>query len=231
MPGARSLKYRVQELLRSHDPESAMTALRPHSPRQVINALIAQFYAADPLIRWRAVASAGFIVRALAESDRESARVIMRRFMWMLNDESGGIGWGAPEAMGEIMAQSGEMAAEYGRILISYIKPEQNFLEHPGLQRGVLWGLGRLAQKRPRLVSNVLPEFRSFLTSADAYHRGYAAWAVGNIGDRDAIKAVAALTADNHEIHIFDEGRLQALTVGELAGQAISKTKNAEEKD
>ena len=44
------------------------------------------------------------VVSRLADSDMEAARVIMRRLMWNLNDESGGIGWGSPEAMGEILA-------------------------------------------------------------------------------------------------------------------------------
>ena len=45
----------------------------------------------------------GVVVAGLAEHDMESARVVMRRLMWNLNDESGGIGWSSPEAMGEIM--------------------------------------------------------------------------------------------------------------------------------
>jgi hypothetical protein len=45
----------------------------------------------------------GEVMAHLADKDMESARVIMRRLMWSLNDESGGIGWGAPEAMGEIV--------------------------------------------------------------------------------------------------------------------------------
>jgi len=36
--------------------------------------------------------------------------------MWSLNDESGGIGWGAPEAMGAIMARHTGLADEYANI-------------------------------------------------------------------------------------------------------------------
>ena len=58
----------------------------------------------DELIRWRAVSAMGIVTAALADARMDAARVIMRRMMWQLNDESGGIGWGIPEAMGEIMA-------------------------------------------------------------------------------------------------------------------------------
>jgi len=44
------------------------------------------------------------VISNLTEKEMESARVIMRRLMWSLNDESGDIGWGAPEAMAEIIA-------------------------------------------------------------------------------------------------------------------------------
>jgi len=40
----------------------------------------------------------------------------MRRLMWNLNDESGGIGWGNPEAMGEILACHEALANEYAPI-------------------------------------------------------------------------------------------------------------------
>ena len=88
----------------------------------------------------------GQVVSNLADTDMESARVVMRRLIWNLNDESGGIGWGSPEAMGDIMACHQRLAEEYHRLLISYVRPEGNFLEHPQLQKGLLWGLARLAR-------------------------------------------------------------------------------------
>ena len=90
----------------------------------------------DELVKWRAVTAIGSIVTLLAKKDIEAARVIMRRLMWSLNDESGGIGWGAPEAMSEIMAQSNKIAEEYNSILISYLNEQGNFLEYEPLQKG-----------------------------------------------------------------------------------------------
>ena len=50
--------------------------------------------------------------------------------------------------MADAMARNEKLALEYECILISYIQPEGNYLEHEGLQRGVLWGIGRLARNR-----------------------------------------------------------------------------------
>jgi len=66
----------------------------------------------------------------------ESARVIMRRLMWSLNDESGGIGWGAPEAMGEIMARHEQLTKEYSAILGSYIREDGKFSRTPRASAG-----------------------------------------------------------------------------------------------
>ncbi|MBS3732954.1 MAG: HEAT repeat domain-containing protein [Desulfobacterales bacterium] len=218
-----NLKQHIKQVLGGSAREAVIEQILSHRPRRVINALIARFYDADPVIRWRGIAAAGAVVARLADADRESARVIMRRLMWMLNDESGGIGWGAPEAMGEIMAASPALAAEYAKILCSYVHPEQNYLEHPGLQCGLLWGLGRLAQAEPGRVKNAAAGIAAFLESADPYHRGFAAWALGNAGEPGNLQDLRRLTADRAEIEIFDHWHMQAVSVGELARQAVSK--------
>jgi hypothetical protein len=149
-----------------------------HLPgRQVINPLFACFCHRDLLLRWRAVTAMGLVVSRLADQNMESARVVLRRFMWNLNEESGGIGWGCPEAMGECMARSERLADEYGCILLSYLHPGRNFIEHPALQQGVLWGIGRLAHARPARMADgteLLTPFLALRRSA-----GLAAWACG----------------------------------------------------
>ena len=53
-----------------------------------------------------------------------------RRLIWSLNDESGGIGWGAPEAMGEILARSEKLSCEFYCILLAYIREDGTPLEN-----------------------------------------------------------------------------------------------------
>jgi len=109
-------------------------------------------------VRWHAVSVFGTTVDRMAGQDLESARIVMRRFLWSLNDESGGIGWGAPEAMAEIMYHCRPLAEEHLHMLVSYMRedgPEAfqdgNFIELPMLQRGLLWGIGRLIPAIGRL--------------------------------------------------------------------------------
>ena len=62
--------------------------------RQVVNPLFSFLYNTDELLKWKAVTALGAVVSNLASHDMESARIVMRRLIWNLNDESGGIGWG-----------------------------------------------------------------------------------------------------------------------------------------
>jgi len=152
----------MRDFLLDDDFERAMAGLTAIPPRRAVNPLFSFFCSVTPLLRWRAVSGMGVVVSRLAETQMESARVVMRRLMWSLNDESGGIGWGAPEALGEITARHSLLAGEYAHILVSYIRPDGNFLEHPVLQRGLLWGLGRLAHAKPVRAAEALPFVRPF---------------------------------------------------------------------
>ena len=163
----------------------------------------------------------GLVVSRLADENMESARVVMRRFMWNLNEESGGIGWGCPEAMGECMARSERLANEYGCILWSYLHPERNFIEHPALQEGVLWGIGRLAHARPSMTVDCTELLTPFLESPEAALRGLAAWACGPRADARLTPLLEKLAADSASFQLYRGERLEACSVGELAAQAL----------
>ncbi len=172
---SRQLKKIILELLSNEDFDKGLEEILQLPAKQVINPLFSFLYNKDEAVKQRAVTAMGSVVSSLAENDIESARVIMRRLMWNLNDESGGIGWGSPEAMGEIMAQNEQMAKEYHLILISYIREDGNYIEHEILQRGVLWGLSRLAHVRPDLVKDAAPFLHPYMESDDPILRELAA--------------------------------------------------------
>ena len=167
--------------------------------------------------------SHGQCLSDLAASDLESARVVMRRFIWNLNDESGGIGWGCPESMADAMARNEKLAFEYECILISYIQPEGNYLEHEGLQRGVLWGIGRLARNRPQCMQTAAAFLLAYMESEDPYLRGLAAWAVSPILIDEAIHRLRKLTRDPGVLMLFRNGKIAQHTVGQLAGEALAQ--------
>ena len=181
----RILRRRVRELLGSGDLEQVLSELRKISPRKAINPLISVFYDSDTELRQKAINAFGQLVADLANEDMEEARVVMRRLMWTLNDESGGIGWGAPEAMAEAMACHPRLAEEYVRILLSYIREDGNFLEYEPLRRGALWGIGRLAQVHPEMLIELeaAKHIRPYLEDDDQSSRELSALALRMLGD------------------------------------------------
>jgi len=224
-PSGRELKRIVASLLGSERFPASWESIRHLPGRQVVNPLFACFCHRDVLLRWRAVTAMGMVVSRLADENMESARVVMRRFMWHLNEESGGIGWGCPEALGECMARSERLADEYGRILLSYLHPERNFIEHPALQEGVLWGIGRLTQARPALTVDCRELLMPFLGSPEAALRGLAARACGPMADARLTPLLEKLAADGASFQIYRGERLETCSVGELAAQALRRTR------
>ena len=178
----RDFKRKVIDLLKADDFAGVLETFRSCPARRVINPLFSCLCSTEPEIKWRAITALGVVVANLAQDDMESARVVMRRMIWNLNDESGGIGWGVPETMGEVMARHEGLAREYVNILVSYIREDGNFLEYEPLQQGVLWGLGRLAQTSPELLQDAGAHLHPFLSSEDATLRGLAAWILGLLG-------------------------------------------------
>ena len=222
----RQLKKEIQKLLLQKNFKSGLAEIGRMPARKAINPLFSFLCSLDELLKWRAITAMGEIVDRLAEADMESARVIMRRYIWQLNDESGGIGWGCPEAMGEIMARNENLAQEFWCILISYIRPDGNFLEHEVLQRGALWGVGRLAHARPQLLKTSVDYLHSYMQTDDPHLRGLAAWAAGALRNKNTTAILNQLRDDSAELSIYLDGHIIRRSVGEIAQKALQMVNN-----
>jgi len=220
----RARKKELQCQLATHDLTAVLALVARLPPRELLNPLIGSLCNPDELSKWLAVSALGKVVAALADRELEAGRVVMRRFMWMLNDESGGIGWGVPEAMAEVMAVHAGLADEFHQVLVAQMREDGNFLELEMLQRGLLWGIGRLAQVRPELLlQREAPRYLlPYLASADSEVRGRAAWALGQLPTDLARDELTKLTTDPAPTTIYAAGKLTSHTVGALSVQALS---------
>ena len=221
VPRGRQLKKKVLAFLQSDDFARGLGKIRRLPARQAVNPLFSFLCSVDERVKWHAVSAMGRVVADLAAVDLESARVVMRRFIWQLNDESGGIGWGCPESMAEAMALNDDLAEEFWCLLVSYIQPEGNYLEHPVLQRGVLWGIGRLVHSRPQHACSIAPFLPPYLQSSDPILRGLGAWAAGPIASEPTITRLKELIQDQGSLTLYRDGRIRHYTVGELAHEAL----------
>lgn len=226
MAHGREIKRRILDLLAGDGWEAGLPELADLG-QQAAAPLFSALCSSSPQVRWHAVTALGVVVAAMAGRTPEKARVIMRRFIWSLNDESGGIGWGAPEAMAEIMSISPLMAAEYHNHVLAYIHEDHCrpdcYLEHALLRRGAVWGVARLAQVRPELAKASEPDLLCSLEDCDAAIRGLAAWACGLLGLKSALPRLAAMAADPSALELYRDRVLTETTAGALAQEAVTR--------
>lgn len=223
----RRLKKRLMEIIRADDFETEKSKALEYPAKKAINPLISFLYTGDQVVFHRTVEIIGLVVDQMAKEDMESARIVMRRFMWMLNDESGGIGWGIPESMSEVMARNKSLAEEYSGILISYLDEEGNFLEYEALQRGLLWGVARLSQTRPDLMKNAKDQLGKYILSPDPYIRYHAIKAAANLSAVNLIQNLKDFETDDSMVKLYRDNKHIEETVGYAAKAALQQMESS----
>lgn len=230
MTGQHQAKREVRRLIGSpdlvFDEQGAWEALAGLPAKAVLRALCSTLCCAGARERHRAAALLGRAVAEMAGeggAGLEAGREIMRRLLWGLNEESGTMAWGAPEAMAEIMARHHGLAAEFARLLAAHVDPSLNPLDHPGLLGGAIWGLGRLATARPEAVRelDLAAALLPHLAAREPALRGLAAWAVGQARLGPARPALRGLLGDGAVASLPAPDGPRESTVGELARQAL----------
>ena len=155
MPRFRQTKVQLREWLQHETWQELAASLDALPPEAVINPLLACLPLGEPVTS-RAAALLGRHVNRLMNTSEgeETARTFMRRLMWHMNEESGNIGWGIPEAFGAILAANRKLAETYGRVLISYVLDtghNDNFCDHAPLRRSCYRAVRTLIEAWPDL--------------------------------------------------------------------------------
>ena len=224
----KNLKKRVSEILASDGWESRWEELNAIDPQKLIAPLFSALYSSNPYIKWHAISCFGRVSKELAFKDMERARVVMRRCIWNLNDESGGIGWGSPEAIAEAMTHNLHLAKEYHKILFSFVQDKEgadNFLEYAPLRRGAYWGIARLAQVYPEFVQDMAPVLAvSLEQEQDSYILGYTALTFHYI--HRASKKMDELLGDllkrQEEITLYWNKSFLTTNISEISSSALA---------
>lgn len=177
----------------------------------------------------RAARALGLLIANIYKEEPETARNLIRRFMWHMNEESGNIGWGIPDAFAETLAASPGLAQTYLRILNSYIFDlgfDDNFCDHDILRRDCYWAIGRLAEVNADLAEPARVWLVKGLADVDPICRGMAAWALGKMGPSlDAAPALRKLaeSGGNDECDIFEDNKLLRKSAAQLASDTLQK--------
>lgn len=227
MPRMRSTKQQLKQYLQSPQWQDHLEEIAAGGASHV--GPLFSFLLLGPQTMHRAAVALGLTTARLAEREPEAARNIIRRFMWHMNEESGNIGWGIPEAFGESLAASPALAKDFHRVLASYLIDlgrDDNYCDNDLLRRSCYWAVGRLAQARPELCAGARPWLRKGLEDNDVICRGMAAWALAQLPpdfmDTPALRRLA--DAGHEEIcELFDGEQLYEKSVSQLAREALAR--------
>jgi hypothetical protein len=230
-----SLKKEILNILKAEEYPELLNKLKVYPPEKVVSYLIANFYHSDESVRWKAILGFGYVTSLITEKNAEHGRIIIRRLMWLLNEESGGMAWGVPEGFAEAIFHSRLLKNEYLHLFISYIwdpkdnrkHKADNYLEFPPAQRGVIWGIGRLAEKyKDELLKNNAHVYvAEHITSSDPGVAFLSFWsllrlkAALNINQKKLEISLNTLLKRNFSYFMFDGERLRKVFVSEIAPQ------------
>lgn len=189
----------------------AAWAVQARNPMRTLTRLL---FDNKSLIRWRAIEAMGIVAGVESHKSLERVRRQIRRLFWLMNDESGGLCWHAPEAIGEIIYNVPELIDEFGTLLPSF------FHEEP-FEHGSRLAVARVARLKPGIFSNAVEELRHTLDHDDPAMRGYSILALRAIGDRVDIARAKKLSDDDSYISLYDHqtGQLTKTSIAQLANR------------
>jgi HEAT repeat protein len=190
-------------------------AERAGATKRVLGTLVSLTFDPDPVVGWRAVEAMGVAAERIAQEDPEAVREHLRKLVWLLSEESGGICWRAPEAMAEIVSRQPVLFADFIPIVVHLIQETaEEDLGH--FRAGMLWAIGRLGAVGAGEARAVLPVVLAALEHADPQVRGTAVWALGRIGRADTLAERRHLIVDDGVVALYEDGEIGRHTVAEI---------------
>jgi hypothetical protein len=197
-------KESIRSLLLAHnEAEVSAWAQRDRNPFRTVASLL---FDSDELVRWRAIEASGWVARQEVAKDPERVSRFIQRILWLMNDESGGICWNGPEAIGEVLRNVPPLVGEYGPLL-------------PGFYAKKPFEVGsRSAVARAAVIDKApfLPSVNALVISLDhpdSDIRGFSLIALKALDHPISKEARDRLKADRSVLSIYDFG----------SGQLISK--------
>ncbi len=205
---APELRERLSALLEEADYAGVIRLAARE--KAVVRLLLQYLYDPEDLLHWRALEGLGHV----AAAHPDQVKKVIGRLLWLLNEDSASVGWGAAAALGEI--------GRHNLAVVQDIIPMFcGFLEEEFSRAPMLWGVGRLAAVHPEALAEVGPYVVPCLQDADPQVRALAAWCAGRLHLDSAREALAALTGDASHFRLYDGGNFRRTTVGDLAREAL----------
>lgn len=184
--------------------------------RKVFRTLISLAYDKEELLCWRAIEAMGKAAGAISEKDPSTVRNTVQRLLWSMSEESGGIGWSAPEMLAEIVINAPGACADIPPIILSFHE-EESFL------KGVLWAMGRLDRAGIDGIGSSYEVAKEALSHEDPAVRGLALYAMPLARLAEAAVAIEKMVSDDGRLKVYQDHELVETWVGEIARRILDR--------
>ena len=199
-------KARARALLENRDLNGIVRWTE--ETKSALGTLFSLTFEKDERLRWRAIEATGLAATVVARQSEERVRDFLRRLLWLMNDESGGLGWHAPETIGEVVFHLPSLAGEYTVILTSFLREEP-------FERGSHFALVRTGPLAPEAIRGSAGVLRESLADSDPAIRAFA-WHALRIAKSEIPGDVEARLKEDKEtisIYSFTKGNMHTVSV------------------
>jgi hypothetical protein len=217
----QSLKKTIHHALETNDLDAVVLLAKEN--RRVVSLLVRMAYDKDTLVGWRAIKTIGISAKVFVKTDYDFLRETVRKLLWSLSDESGGIGWAAPEILGEIVSADPE---RFGDIIP--LIAEVYDIEEKVFRPGILYALGKIAEISPDLVMPFKGLIRRALSEGEPLSRVFALdlqkTLKSRLGKEDMNdpEIMQNLLSDHSEAWVYKNDCFVSVEIGEYTRSFIS---------
>jgi hypothetical protein len=218
----KGLKQRIRHALEANDLEAVASLAKEN--RKTLSLLVRMAYDKETLVGWRAIRAVGLAAQTLVKTEYDFLRETVRRLLWSLSDESGGIGWSAPEILGEIVSADPQRFSD-----IIPLIAEVYDIEEKVFRPGILYALGKIAEKRPDLVVPYKDLIKRALSAGEPLSRVFALDLLktlkSKLGKEDLnelAEIVQTLLADHSEAWVYKNDGFVCVEIVEYARLVIN---------
>jgi hypothetical protein len=210
-------RQQLIQFLESNDLMSVVTLVKQN--RRQLSSLVRLAYDKETLTGWRAIKAIGIAARAIVDQEYSFLRETIRKLLWSLSDESGGIGWSAPEIIGEIVCSNPERFQDIIPIISAIYDIEEEVF-----RPGILYALSRIAEERSDLIAPYKDLAIRALSDMNPLVRYFGLEVISRIKSRinvqnsDAVDTyVRKLSVDTAEVWVYNENNFSSIQIAEAA--------------
>ena len=210
-------KSKVKELLIQRDLEAVKCWIEnSRNPQRVLFSLA---YDPDELVRWRAIETIGRVAVVWSNNGLNKIKNLLRQQFWMMNDESGGLGWHSPEIIGEILVNVPQLIEEFGPMLLA-------FLDEEPFERGAHLAVCRVAAVDPKPFVDKIEMLIKSLEQSDNYIQAYTIMALGEIDPQKLKKYAPKFDIESEKINIynFETGQMEMTDLKQIVRKVIHRS-------